>query len=353
MPKRTPFYHENDFSVTNTHLVFGPYILLPRGRFRAHFGLLLLTALPRLSRVSLVIDATRNAGDEIVATGRVSWSHSGEPCGAVLEFANDDPGALYEFRIHARGRPIRSRLRFFGVRIERIGGSSARFKRSELHVGEQLSLLVDLIEQRTRNLYPRHLFAGTPPGREITGRGASAKQVIISPVSNSQLRDWGTANYARLIALLLAKTDCRIVLVGSGAQHRQLERIVEENGRDPRITNVAGASDWFGTAEIVQAADLVIANNSGVAHLAAACGTPTLAIYSGSHQPQEWGPRGDRVHAVMALVPCSPCGYDKLQECPNDHLCMKQIAPETIADQALAMLSGAKRHPPHKKSAMA
>jgi ADP-heptose:LPS heptosyltransferase len=353
MPRRTPFFHENDFSVTNTHLVFGPYILLPRGRFRAHFGLRLVTALPRLSRVRLVIDATRNAGSETVATGRVSWSHNGEPRGAVLEFANDDPGAAYEFRIHARGRPIRSRLRFFGVRIELLGGSSARFKRSELHIGEQLSLLVDLIAQRTRTLYPRHLIAGTLPGFQITRRGASAKQIVISPVSNSELRDWGTANYARLIALLLAGTDCRIILVGSGAQHRQLERILEENGRNPRITNVAGANDWFGTAEIVRAADLVIANNSGVAHLAAACGTPTLAIYSGSHQPQEWGPRGDRVHAIMALVPCSPCGYDKLEECTNDHLCMKQIAPETVADQAIAMLSGSKSYPHQAKSTIA
>jgi ADP-heptose:LPS heptosyltransferase len=353
MPRRTPFFHENDFSVTNTHLVFGPYILLPCGRLRAHFGLRLLTALPRLSRVRIVIDATRNAGAETVATGRVSWSHSGEPRGAVLEFANDDPRALYEFRIHARGRPIRSRLRFFGVRIELIGGSTARFKRSDLHIGEQLSLLVDLIEQRTRNLYPRDLFARTLPRFEIPGRSDSAKQVVISPVSNSELRDWGMANYARLVALLLDRADCRIVLVGSAAQHRQLERIAEENGRDPRITNVAGASDWFGTAEIVQAADLVIANNSGVAHLAVACGTPTLAIYSGSHQPQEWGPRGDSVRAVMAVVPCSPCGYDKMEECPNDHLCMRQIAPETIADQAIAMLSDWKSNPHHAKSAIA
>jgi ADP-heptose:LPS heptosyltransferase len=353
MPRRTPFFHENDFSVTNKHLVFGPYILLPRGRLRAHFGLRLVTALPRLSRVTLVIDVTRNAGSETVATGRVSWSHRGEPLGEVLEFANEDPGALYEFRIHARGRPIRSRLRFFGVRIELTDGSTARFKRSELHIGEQLSLLVDLIEQRTRNLYPRDLFDRTPPGFKNTGRDDSAKRVVISPVSNSELRDWGTANYARLIALLLDRTDCRIVLVGSGAQHRQLERILEENGRDPRITNVAGASDWFGTAEIVRAADLVIANNSGVAHLAAACGAPTLAIYSGSHQPQEWGPRGDSVRAIMALVPCSPCGYDKLEECPNDHLCMKQIAPETIADQAIAMLSDAKSQSDHAKSAIA
>ena len=347
MPKRTPFYHENDFSVTNTHLVFGPYILLPPGRFRAHFGLRLVTAFPRLSRTKIMIDATRNAGAEIVATGRVSWEHGGEPRGATLEFTNDDPSALYEFRIHARGRPLQSRLRFFGVRIELIGGSSARLKPSELHTGEQLSLLVDLIEQRTRTLYARDLFTRTPHRLEIAGENASAKQVVISPVSNSELRDWGMANYARLIALLLARTECSIILVGSGAQHRQLERLVEKNGRDPRITNLAGAGDWFGTAEIVRAADLVIANNSGVAHLAAACGKPTLAIYSGSHQPQEWGPRGDSVRAIMALVPCSPCGYDKLEECPNDHLCMKQIAPETVADQAVAMLAG---DPPQRLS---
>jgi len=353
MPKRTPFFHENDFLVTNTHLVFGPYILLPPGRFRAHFGLRLVTAFPRLSRTKIMIDATRNAGAEIVAAGRVSWEHGGEPRGATLEFTNDDPSALYEFRIHARGRPLQSRLRFFGVRIELIGGSSARLKQSELHTGEQLSLLVDLLEQRTRTLYARDLFTRTPPRLEIAGEDASAKQVVISPVSNSELRDWGMANYARLVALLLARTECSIILVGSGAQHRQLERLVEKNGRDPRITNLAGAGDWFATAEIVRAADLVIANNSGVAHLAAACGTPTLAIYSGSHQPQEWGPRGDRVHAIMALVPCSPCGYDKLEECPNDHLCMKQIAPETIADQAIAMLSGSESHPHHAKSTIA
>src|SRR5262249_12690545 len=159
------------------------------------------------------------------------------------------------------------------------------------------------------------------------------------PVSNSALRDWGIDNFTRLTALLLDRVNCHLSLVGSRAQRCQLERIVEDNGRDARITNLAGAGDWFETAGIVRAADLVIANNSGVAHLAAACGTPTLAIYSGSHQPQEWGPRGNNVHAVMALVACSPCGFDKLDECPNDHLCMKQIAPETIADQVLEMLA--------------
>jgi hypothetical protein len=47
MPTRLPLFHENDFSVTNTHLVFGSYIRLQEGRFRAHFGLRLQTPFPR------------------------------------------------------------------------------------------------------------------------------------------------------------------------------------------------------------------------------------------------------------------------------------------------------------------
>ena len=213
-----------------------------------------------------------------------------------------------------------------------------------------------MIEQRTRTLYPRDLFARTPPRLDKSEGSASGRQIVVSPLSNSGLRDWGMANYARLISLLLDRVDCRIVLVGSNAQRRQLDRLVEENGRHPRVTNLAGASDWSGTAEIVRAADLVIANNSGVAHLAAACGTPTLAhfaaacgarliaIYSGAVLAEEWGPRGGNAIVTMtADVPCSPCGYDKLVECPNDHLCMKQIAPETVADQAIAILSDPKK----------
>ena len=342
MPSRQPLFHENDFSVTNTHLVYGPYIQLPQGRFRVHFGLQLLSPLPRFSRVEIVVDVTRGTGSQTVATGEISWTRSGDPRGAVVEFSNNEPGAVHEFRIHARGRPILTRLRFFGVRLELLGGSSARFKRSELHIGEQLSLLVDLIQQRTCKLYPNDLFARRPAAFDFSaGLGASGKRIVVAPVSNSKIRDWGIENYARLIALLLEQSPSYVVLVGSKAQRDQLEAIVERNGRDRRVINIAGSCDWSEIPAIVRKADLVISNNSGVAHLAAACGVPVLTIYSGSHQPQEWGPRGNNVRAVMAMVPCSPCGHDRLERCINAHMCMKQIAPESIADHAIGMLWGA------------
>jgi ADP-heptose:LPS heptosyltransferase len=341
MPVRTPFYHENDFSVTDMHLVYGPYITLPEGTFRAHYGLRLL-GFSRSPGVETSIDVTRGAGSDIIAVTQVMWTDRGDPHAAEIEFLNDDPSTSYEFRVHTRGHPTGARLRFFGVRLERIGGSTARLKPAELHVGEQLSLLVNLVEQRTREVYrddllPQITVPYDSPG--VSEAGAGVKQIVISPLSNSQVRDWGITNYSRIIALLLERIECCVILVGSKAQKDFLERIVDENGSDRRIINLAGI-DWSETTAIVRAANLVIANNSGVAHLAAASGRPTLAIYSGSHQPQEWGPRGNNVRVVMAMVPCSPCGHDRIDQCSNDHQCMKQIAPETIADQAVALLSG-------------
>jgi hypothetical protein len=339
MPRRMPLFHENDFSVTNTHLVYGPYIQLPEGRFRAHFGLRLRAPFPRFPGVKIVLDVARKT--ETIAARQILWRHSGEPRAASIEFTNNEAGAKHEFRIHARGRPVLTRLRFSGVRLEQTDGSQARLKPAELHIGEQLSLLVDLICQRIHNFHPTFPFAQGSGSFDLTmsRMGPSTKTIVVAPISHSSIRDWGIPNYARLIELLLQKLPCCVVLVGSNSQRDQLNLITAENGRDRRVINLAGRSNWSQTAAIVRDADLVISNNSGIGHLAAACATPTLSIFSGSHQPQEWGPRGNGVLVMMASVPCSPCGHHRIEFCPNDHLCMKQIVPETVAEQAIAILN--------------
>jgi len=155
------------------------------------------------------------------------------------------------------------------------------------------------------------------------------------------LRNWPIDRYERLIAMLMAEIDGYVLLAGSPQQTRILSDLQQRLGDDRRIINIAGRVDWAAFAALIKQADLVIANNSGVAHLAAACGTPMLAIYSGSHQPQEWGPRGRSVRTLMAAVPCSPCGHDKLEACPHDHLCMTLIEPENVLRHAMEMLNRA------------
>ena len=41
----------------------------------------------------------------------------------------------------------------------------------------------------------------------------------------------------------------------------------------------------------------------------------------------------------MAVVPCSPCGYDRLSECQYEHACMQGLLPESVCSQAAKRLA--------------
>ena len=362
MPKQKPFRHDSDFSVGDTHVIFGPYIRLPLGRFRVTFGLGLSGVTIGLRPIRITIDVARN-GSESVAQRTITANQLSAETGSALslEFVNSDD-SVYEFRVHARGRPIRANLTFSGVYVDRLESiPTARQRRADLHIGEQLSLLVRLLADRTRQLYPTgpaHLaeaadkgsavipppnnlhFTAVALGRLLQTLPQTRYRIVIAPASNSDLRDWPIKHYIALVQMLIDRFDCLVVLIGSRAQSGPLSHITQNSG-NARVVNLAGLTNWSDLPEILRSANLVICNNSGVGHLAASVGAPTLAIYSGSHQPQEWGPRGINSSALMAIVPCSPCGYDRLSQCPYDHACMQGLLPESVFEQAASRLERA------------
>jgi ADP-heptose:LPS heptosyltransferase len=348
MPARHTFFHESDLRPVEGHLVFGPHVALPVGRFRVTFDLhiagwasgLAIT----LNRPRVTLDVARD-GSEIVALRRLHSAELRTQDSFDLEFDNADEAAHYEFRIHLAGKPrlphadlVGGSLRFAGVRLERCdAGLQPRYRRAELHIGEQLSLLVQLVKDRATALYDKQPH--DEPPRRSPAAADRPPRIAVAPFSNSDLRDWPFAHYARLLELLLTQTDGSITLLGSRQQEEQLGRLAEVAGGGSRIRNLGGQTAWSDMPALLRDMDLVICNNSGIAHLAAASGAPTLAIYSASHQPQEWGPRGQNSHALMAVVGCSPCGHDRLEDCPYEHRCMRGLAPETVLAEVRRLLS--------------
>src|SRR5205807_836977 len=89
---------------------------------------------------------------------------------------------------------------------------------------------------------------------------------------------------------------------------------------------------------------ICVTNDSGPMHLAAALGTPLVAVF-GPTDPVWVGPYG-RPHAVVRVpLACSPCYLRKLRECPNDHKCMKQVSAAMVIERARAILDEAARAP--------
>lgn len=328
MPRQEMFWHETPLRSYPTHVVYGPNAALPAGAFRATFAIALLAWTFRLPDVSVSLDVFR--GGAIVAHRRLNGKALRRlpPEGATLSFTNGEPGAPHEFRIFIEGSAPQARLRFAGVGLDHADPPVCpRLRPAALHTGEQLSLLVQLTTDRCLSPY------GAPPAH-VPGRPL---QVLVAPLSNRDMRDWPARHYAALIRQLLAR-GCTVALVGAPGQAAALDALMRLAGNPPGMSSLAGRTAWSDMPALLRGADLVICNNSGIAHLAAAEGARVLAIHSASHQPAEWGPRGPQAHAIMAAVPCSPCGFDRLAECPFGHTCMADLLPDAVLRQAEAVL---------------
>ena len=89
---------------------------------------------------------------------------------------------------------------------------------------------------------------------------------------------------------------------------------------------VFAASMNSSSAELnsLASATVVVANDSGPAHLAAAVGTPSV-VFFGPTDPRRTSPSGAPTVAIDRYVFCSPC---YLKKCPYAHECMREITPE-------------------------
>ncbi|MGE5179427.1 MAG: glycosyltransferase family 9 protein, partial [Bacteroidota bacterium] len=91
-----------------------------------------------------------------------------------------------------------------------------------------------------------------------------------------------------------------------------------------RVANLAGATSLSELVGILDAAIAVISNDSGVMHLAAALGRPTVAVF-GSTSPVWTASGAPWVASLYAEYPCSPCFR---RTCPIGYGCLRSIEAE-------------------------
>jgi len=136
----------------------------------------------------------------------------------------------------------------------------------------------------------------------------------------------------------LSKFDNPVGLLGAAEHVDALNKIIRR-GSSKQLFNLAGKTEWCELPRIFKGTRAVVSNNSGIAHFAAACGAPLVAIYSGAVLAEEWGPRGENtIVTLTAEVPCAPCGYDKLEQCAYDHRCMRLISAERVLAELSKLL---------------
>lgn len=177
------------------------------------------------------------------------------------------------------------------------------------------------------------LAVQVPPGPAFPRAGGTF-QVGLCPGASRPERQWPPENFARAARLLLAKVPCRFFIFGSAGE-RPLGEALLRLLPPGTGTLLAGETDLPGLAGQLTGLDLLLTNDTGPMHLAAAVGTPVVALFLASARAQDTGPAG-RGHAVLEPhLPCHPC----LNPCARPR-CHAAITPEAVAQVAGEILTG-------------
>lgn len=149
----------------------------------------------------------------------------------------------------------------------------------------------------------------------------SQPYVCLMPGASTEAKAWEPDHYARLAEIISAHGYLPVVLGGPG-----------EKGLGAHVAGTQGVNrcgdSLVEAAAWMEGAAGALGNDSGLSHLAAACGTPVLALY-GPMDPGMFRPFGSHVHTLQRdPLPCMPCGKSV---CPfPDHPCLRDLTPERI-----------------------
>jgi len=138
---------------------------------------------------------------------------------------------------------------------------------------------------------------------------------------------WPLDRFGALAARLARERGTTLVILG-GTAERPMGETLAARVREGSI-NLTGETSLRDALAIVSLSTVVVSNDSGLLHLAAASGTSVVALF-GPTDPDRTGPTvvtASSVTIVRRPVSCSPC---ELRECPIDHRCMIWVDPDEV-----------------------
>ena len=144
---------------------------------------------------------------------------------------------------------------------------------------------------------------------------------------------WPAAHFAAL-AGKLAERGYAIWLFGSPKDHAVAEKIAQ---LAPGLCrNLCGATTLDQAVDLLAVTDLVVCNDSGLMHVAAALNRPLVTLY-GSSSPGFTPPLSDRAAILSLKLACSPCFK---RECPLGHFdCLNKLSPDMVFEAALKRIA--------------
>lgn len=170
------------------------------------------------------------------------------------------------------------------------------------------------------------------------GLGGEPLVALMPGAEYGPAKRWPARGFAE-VAAALARAGRSVVLLGS-AKERELGEEIRALAASARVRNLCGATALGDVVDVLAAAAAAVSNDSGLLHVAAAAGTPVVAIY-GSSSPAYTPPLTADATIIYRALDCSPCFA---RECPLGHLnCLHEIAASDVLRAVETALAAPRR----------
>lgn len=176
------------------------------------------------------------------------------------------------------------------------------------------------IETRTERLLES--FALQPPFAALV------------PGTTWETKQWDPARFAE-VGRWLKQQGFGVVILGTSRERPECEKTAY---RCPGAIDFCGKTTLGELAAIVKRAAICVTNDSGPMHLAVAFARPVVSVF-GPTNPMHIGPYSRPEAVVRVDLPCSPCNFRRLSQCPQNHACMKEVTAATVIRRVESVLS--------------
>ncbi len=152
-----------------------------------------------------------------------------------------------------------------------------------------------------------------------------SKLIVLHISAGNQFRDWGVDNWTGLVDRLAQEPSVRVVLVGGEPDHAAEQRILSLSSSHP--VSFVGRLNLLELKEMMARSSLFVGPDSGPMHIAAATGTPIVALF-GPTLPVHFSPWQAKAYIVAKELSCRPCRQKKCLTA--DFRCLRSITPEEV-----------------------
>ncbi|HEY2846805.1 MAG TPA: glycosyltransferase family 9 protein [Pyrinomonadaceae bacterium] len=162
--------------------------------------------------------------------------------------------------------------------------------------------------------------------------------VAVAPGSNWPSKTWASDRFESVISRLMSQFNIFPVVVGGPQDRTAGDRLIDSWGRG---ANAAGRLTVRESAALLERCSLFLGNDTGTMHLAAAVGTPCVAVFSAVDWIGKWAPFGGQRNRILrARIDCEGC---RLQACPYGNKCLDLVSVDETFAACVDLLSRGSR----------